>query len=98
MKNVSRYRYHGFTLMEVIIAVTISTIIMGGVLVFLIQVQKDITISKQSTKVRTNITDFISTMNNFKKIYPETTLLVGGSGAYNVGLLTNPQKTSGILL
>ncbi len=98
MKNISQDHNRGFTLIEIIIAVTISTIIMGGVLVFLIQIQKDITTSKQSTRVRTSMTDFIGTMNNFKKIYPETTIISTASGTYNVGLLTNPKKTSGILL
>ncbi len=88
----------GFTLVEIVGAVTISTIIMGGVFIFLTKLQKDIVLAKESTRVHLGITEFIGTMQNFRKQYGTGTVIVDGSGAYNIGILTNKEKTSWVLI
>lgn len=84
MKNRFLESNTAFTLTEIVVAITISVIIMGGVLTFLLKLQHDIVISKQSTRVYTNLTDFVGTMRNFSKLYGSGSVIVGGSGAYNV--------------
>jgi len=66
----------GFTLTEIVIAITISVLIMGGVVGFLTKLQNDILLSKESTRVHTSLTDFIATMNNFSKLYASGSVLV----------------------
>ncbi|HBB27550.1 TPA: hypothetical protein DCZ36_03595 [Candidatus Gracilibacteria bacterium] len=88
----------GFTLIEIIVAMTISVMIMGGIIGFLIKLQNDILLSKQSTRVYTSLTDFIGVMNNFGKLYASGSVVVEGTGTYNVGLLVRPDKASGVLI
>lgn len=88
----------GFTLIEIVVAMTISVVIMGGIIGFLIKLQNDILLSKQSTRVYTSLTDFIGVMNNFGKLYASGSVIVGGTGAYNVGLLMRPDQTSWVLI
>lgn len=88
----------GFTLPEIVVAITISVMIMGGIFGFLTSLQKDILQSKQSTLVYTNLTDFIGTMNNFEKLYASGSVIVSGSGVYNVALLIRPDKSAGVLI
>ncbi len=88
----------GFTLVEIVVAVTISTIIMGGVFIFLTKLQKDIVLAKESTRVHLWLTDFMGAMQNFRKQYGTGMVAVGGSGVYNAGLLTNKEKTSWVLI
>ena len=83
----------GFTLVEIVVAITISSIIIGGVFVFLTKLQKDIVLAKATTRVHTNLTDFMGTMHNFEKLYSSGHIIANGSGTYNVGLLTNPGNT-----
>jgi prepilin-type N-terminal cleavage/methylation domain-containing protein len=83
MKNSFRGSNRGFTLVEIVIALTISVIIMGGVLTFLTKLQDDIVLSKQSTRVYANLTDFIGTMRNFSKLYATGSVIVSGTGVYN---------------
>jgi hypothetical protein len=75
-------------------AVTISVIIMGGIIGFLIKLQNDILLSRESTHVYTHLTDFIGTMRNFSKLYGSGMVIAEGTGIYNVGLLMRPDKTS----
>lgn len=84
MKNSFLESAKGFTLTEIIIAIAISVIVLGGVLGFLTKIQSDILISKHSTRVYTNLTDFTETMQNFNKLYGSGMVIVGGTGAYNV--------------
>ena len=63
---------------------TISVMIMGGIIGFLIKLQNDILLSKQSTRVYTSLTDFIGVMNNFGKLYASGSVVVEGTGTYNV--------------
>lgn len=88
----------GFTLSEIIVAVTISVLVLGGVLGFLTKLQTDVLLSKESTRVHTSLTDFVGTMNNLSKLYASGSVLVQGTGTYNVGLLVRPDKTSGVLI
>ncbi len=87
----------GFTLIEIIIAITISVIVMGGVFTFLTRLQADIIASKQKTAVYTNLSDFIGTMRNFTKLYESAGLVVDGTG-YDVVLMTKRDKTAGVLI
>lgn len=96
-KNVLTFK-RGFTLPEIVVAITISVMIMGGIFGFLTTLQNDIVQSKQVTRVYTNLTDFIGTMNNFNKLYSSGSVIVGGSGVYNVGLLVRPDKSAGVLI
>lgn len=98
MKNRFLKSNIGFTLIELVVAITISVMIMGGVLGFLTKLQSDIVTSKQSTRVYTNLTDFMGVMRNFGKLYESGSVIVGGSGAYNAGLLIRPDQTSGVLI
>ena len=88
----------GFTLIEIIVAMTISVMIMGGIIGFLIKLQNDILLSKQSTRVYTSLTDFIGVMNNFGKLYASGSVVVEGTGTYNVWLLVRPDKASWVLI
>lgn len=88
----------GFTLIEIVVAITISVLIMGGLLGFLTKVQSDIVLSKQSTRIYTNLTDFIGVMRNFGKLYGSGSVIVQGTGVYDVGLFMRPDKTSGVLV
>ena len=88
----------GFTLTEIVVAVTISIIIMGWVLRFLVKLQSDLTISRQSTSVYVNLTDFFGTMNNLTKLYSSGNVIVSGTGMYNVELLTRPDKSGWALI
>lgn len=91
-------RVGGFTLIEIVIAIAISAIIMGGVLVFLMKLQNDIVMSKQSTRIYTSLTDFMGTMRNFSKLYGSGSVIVEGTGIYNVWLLMRPDKASWVLI
>lgn len=71
---------------------------MGGILGFLTKIQSDIITSKQSTRIHISLADFTSTMRNFDKLYANKEVIVGGSGTYNVWLLTNPDKTAWVLI
>ncbi len=96
-KNTITFK-SGFTLPEILVAITISVMIMGGIFGFLTSLQKDILQSKESTQSYTNLTDFISTMNNLNKLYSSANVIVSGSGVYNVALLTRPDKSAGVLI
>lgn len=98
MKNSFIKSGAGFTLIEIVVAITISVIIMGGVLGFLTKVQNDIVTSKQSTRVYTSLTDFMGIMRNFGKLYGSGSVIVESTGAYNVWLLVRSDKTSWILI
>lgn len=98
MKNSFLWSHHGFTLVEIVIALAISVIIMGGVLTFLTKLQDDIILSKQSTRVYANLTDFIGTMRNFSKLYATGSVIVSGTGAYNAWIFMRPDMTSGVLI
>lgn len=87
----------GFTLIEIIIAITISVIVMGGVFTFLTRLQSDIIASKQKTAVYTNLSDFIGTMRNFTKLYESAGLVVDGTG-YDVMMMVKRDKTAGVLI
>lgn len=88
----------GFTLPEIIVALTISVVIMGGLFGFLTSLQKDIFQAQQTTQVYTQVTDFIGTMDNLKKLYASGTILVNDSWSYNVALLMSPDKLTGVLI
>lgn len=88
---------NGFTLIEIIIAITISVIVMGGVFTFLTRLQSDIIASKQKTAVYTNLSDFIATMRNFTKLYESAWLVVDGTG-YDVMMMVKRDKTAGVLI
>lgn len=92
MKNSFIKSYVGFTLPEIVIAITISVIVMSGIFGFLMNLQHDISQSKESTRIYTSLTDFIGTMNNFSKLYSSGTIIVAGSGIYNASLLMRPDK------
>jgi len=87
----------GFTLIEIIIAITISVIVMGGVFTFLTRLQADIIASRQKTAVYTNLSDFIGTMRNFTKLYESAGLVVDGTG-YDVMLMLSRDKAAGVLI
>lgn len=87
----------GFTLIEIIVAITISVIVMGGVFMFLTRLQGDIIASKQKTAVYTNLSDFIATMRNFTKLYESAALVVDGTG-YDVMMMVKRDKTAGVLI
>jgi type II secretory pathway component PulJ len=69
MKNTYMKSVGGFTLVEIVISITISVIILTGVLFFLQKLQRDILISEQGTYVNTELTDFMAVMRNFSKLY-----------------------------
>ena len=84
MKNNFLKNKIGFTLIEIVVAISISLIIMGGIVTFLRTLQSDIYLSKQATRVYTSLTDFTSVMNNFGKLYGSGNVIVTGTGTYNV--------------
>lgn len=88
----------GFTLTEIVVAITISVIIMGWVLTFLTKLQDDIVIAKQSTQVYTNLSDFIATMQNFSKLYSSGSIIVWTDSDYNAAILMKPDKSAGVLI
>ena len=88
---------NGFTIIEIVIAITISLLILGGVLVFLQKLQSDILTSEQTTRVYTNLSDFMGTMKNFSKLYESGSIIADTSG-YDTVLLMRPDKTSGVLV
>lgn len=98
MKNSFTKLQNGFTLIEIVISITISTIILTGVMMLLLKIQTDIITSKQSTNVYTDLTEFTATMRNFSELYESGSIIVSGSGAYNVALLMRPDNTSGVLV
>ena len=51
------------------VSITISVIILMGVLFFLQKLQSDIMISEQDTHMSTELTDFMAVMRNFSKLY-----------------------------
>lgn len=84
MKNRFRESRIGFTLIEIVVAITISVIIMGGVMTFLTQLQDDIVVTKESTQVYTNLTNFMGVMRNFSKLYGSGNIITSGTGVYSV--------------
>lgn len=87
----------GFTLVEIVVAITISVMVIGGLSVFLTKTQTDILSSRQKTAVYTNLSDFIGAMRNFTKLYESGSIVVSGSG-YNTVLMMKRDKTSGVLI
>lgn len=96
-KNTLTFK-SGFTLPEIVVAITISVMIMGGIFGFLTSLQKDILQSKESTQAYASLTDFIGIMNNFGKLYSSGNVIVSGTGVYNVALLIRPDKNAGVLI
>jgi prepilin-type N-terminal cleavage/methylation domain-containing protein len=76
MKKNHTLLHRGFTLTELIVAITISVLIMGGIVKFLTILQQDILTSKNATAVHTSITDLGGIMRNLSKLYSSGSVIV----------------------
>jgi prepilin-type N-terminal cleavage/methylation domain-containing protein len=79
----------GFTLVEMIMAIAISTMIIGGSTFFILKTNSDAQVSKSRTVVHTEISKFIEKMNQIRNSYSSGTILIQNSNGYDVLLFSN---------
>ncbi len=88
----------GFSLVELVVAVTIAGLIIVGVSVFLTRVNTDIVTSTIRSKIYTDLSLFLDRTTELRRSYPQTTLIDYGTGAYDAVMLTNSGRTAGVLI
>lgn len=96
LQNSSSQR--GFTLMEMIISITISALIIGGSSYFIFKTNSDAQTAKNRTKVHTEMTTFIERMNYIRNNYSTGSILVDTPNGYDVLVFTNSGATTGVLV
>ncbi|MDD2487255.1 MAG: prepilin-type N-terminal cleavage/methylation domain-containing protein [Candidatus Gracilibacteria bacterium] len=88
----------GFTIIEIVIAITISLFVMVIIAYFISEINNKIGSSQNKSKIYIGINDLINKINSKKNLYSSSAILVSQSGSYNVLLMTNNIKSKGLLI
>lgn len=88
----------GFTLVEMIISVTISALIIGGSSFFIFKTNSDAQTTKNRTQIHTEMTTYMDRMNYVRSNYSTGSILVDTPNGYDVILLANSGATAGVLI
>jgi len=85
---------------ELVIAVTMSTMVIAGLVYFLTQINTDISTAQYKTDVYLQLSDFTSKVNTARANYQTGKILVDlpKDQGYDVLLLTNTGKTAGAIV
>lgn len=86
-------RFSGFTLPELIVAITISSLVILGVTAFLSKINQSIADSVTHAKMYEDLTKFSEKVRDYRHVYPDT-IAVDVSGGYDGIILTNSGRTS----
>ncbi|MCK9272269.1 prepilin-type N-terminal cleavage/methylation domain-containing protein [Candidatus Gracilibacteria bacterium] len=87
----------GFTVLEIVIAISISTMVMLGLSFFISEINSKIISSQNKGNIYTSINDFIDKVGVKKNLYGSSTILTQNQN-YNTLLLTNTLSNGGILI
>ncbi len=87
-----------FTLMEMVISITISALIIGGSSYFILKTNSETQTAKNRTKIHTEMTTFIEKMNYLRGNYSTGGILIDNMYGYDTLVLTNSGQTSGVLI
>lgn len=99
-KKNSIYHYAaGFTLVELIVAVVISSIVLTILMSFITTSMNEITYSNKQTEVLDSINTFSTAMNNYKWSFEVTTMIIDKTGSWSdVIMLSNEEENEWILI
>ncbi|MFB0965768.1 MAG: prepilin-type N-terminal cleavage/methylation domain-containing protein [Patescibacteria group bacterium] len=87
----------GFTLVEVVVAVAISTVLLAGTVGIAVKAANSLTEEKSKAQTYSALTDAISKLNSVRNAYPLTTVVDVPSG-YDFVVFTNSGRTAGVLV
>lgn len=87
-----------FTILEIVIAMTISLVVILIISYFIGEINAKISSSQNKSKIYVWISDLVEKINSKKNIYPNSTILTSQTGSYNTLLLTNTSKNWGLLI
>lgn len=88
----------GFTLIEIIIAISISLLIMAGLSTFLIKTNTMIYTAQRKGDIYISLTDAVDRINSLKRSYSSGSLFIDDPNGYDVLLFTDTGATSGVLV
>lgn len=86
----------GFTLVEMLIAISITTLIISGISIFLTKVTDSIFESQNKTKISVSLSDFVEKMNSIRTRFASGSII--DTSGYDVLLFTNTGGTAGALV
>lgn len=88
-----------FTLVELIVAVIISSIVLTILMSFITTSMNEISYSNRQTEVLENINNFSTTMNNYKWSFEDIMIVIDNTGTWSdTILMTNEAKNEWILV
>lgn len=87
----------GFTLVEVVVAVAISTILLAGTVWVAVKAINSFTTEKAKAQTYSALTDAISKLNSVRNSYPLATVVDVPTG-YDFIVFTNSGRTAGVLV
>ncbi len=79
----------GFTLAEMLIAVSISAMIISGSTFFIFKANSEVQTAKNRTKIHTEMSTFIEKMNVIRTGYMSGSVLIQNEPGYDVILFQN---------
>jgi prepilin-type N-terminal cleavage/methylation domain-containing protein len=88
----------GFSLVEMIIAITISSMIIGGSTFFIFKTNSEAQTAKNRTKIHVEMSEYIEKMNQIRNGYSSGTVLIQNEPGYDVLLFSNSGATAGVLV
>lgn len=86
----------GFTLVEIVVAVAISTIVLGGTIGIVTKATESLAVAKSKGKTYSALTDAVSRLNTVRNTFPLITVL--DTEGYDALVFTNSGRTAGILV
>lgn len=87
----------GFTLVEVVVAVAISTVLLAGTVGIAVKAINSLTEEKAKAQTYSALTDAVSKLNSVRNAYPIATVVDVPSG-YDFMVFTNSGRTAGVLI
>lgn len=87
----------GFTLVEIVVAVAISTILLAGTIGISVKAVNSLANEKSKGQSYSSLTDAISKLNSVRNAYPMATVVDVPNG-YDFIVFTNSGQTAGVLV
>ncbi len=88
----------GYTLVEMVVSIAISTLIIGGSTYFILKSNTEAQAAKARTTIHTEMTTFVDKLNQLRTNYSSGSILVNANPGYDVLLLVNSGATNGALV
>ena len=91
-------RNQAFTLVEMVVSVSISTLIIAGASYFVFKTSNEAQTSKNRTQIHVDVAAFAEKMNASRIKYASGTVIIDTLSGYDVFLATNTGATNGVLV